>query len=43
MLTPLPESFKPLLLDDEMDTKWLDLIKDFKATGRPKKKKANSG
>ena len=42
LLTPLPESFKPLLLDDEMDKKWLDLIKDVKVTGRPNKKKAIS-
>jgi hypothetical protein len=39
MLTPLPESFKPLVLNDEMDKSWFDLIKDFKVTGgRPKNK-----
>eukprot|EP00585_Thalassiosira_rotula_P025857 CAMPEP_0196230986 /NCGR_PEP_ID=MMETSP0913-20130531/1984_1 /TAXON_ID=49265 /ORGANISM="Thalassiosira rotula, Strain GSO102" /LENGTH=397 /DNA_ID=CAMNT_0041511113 /DNA_START=45 /DNA_END=1238 /DNA_ORIENTATION=- len=28
-LTPLPESFKPLNLTQEMDNKWFDLIKDL--------------
>mmetsp|Transcript_29752 Transcript_29752/g.54638 ORF Transcript_29752/g.54638 Transcript_29752/m.54638 type:complete len:127 (-) Transcript_29752:223-603(-) len=28
-LTPLPESFKPLKLTQEMDDRWLDLIKDL--------------
>eukprot|EP00804_Cyclotella_cryptica_P019508 CCRYP_006663-RA/>CCRYP_006663-RA protein AED:0.15 eAED:0.15 QI:286/1/1/1/0.66/0.5/4/493/463 len=35
-LTPLPESFKALNLTKEMDDAWLDLIKDFKAGGRPR-------
>ena len=41
VLTPLPESFKPLKLTDDMDKKWFDLIRDFKAGGRlsPGKKK----
>ena len=26
----LPESFKPLVLTDEMDQKWFDVIKDLK-------------
>lgn len=29
-LTSLPKDFKPLQLTEEMDKKWLDLIKDFK-------------
>jgi len=36
ILTPLPESFKPLKITDEMDQAWLDLIKDFTTHGRPK-------
>lgn len=35
VLTPLPESFKPLKLTADMDKQWFDLIKDFKAGGRP--------
>ncbi|KAL7478980.1 hypothetical protein ACHAW6_004730 [Cyclotella cf. meneghiniana] len=35
-LTPLPELFKALPLTKEMDDAWLDIIKDFKAGGRPK-------
>lgn len=30
MVTPLPDSFKPLVLNEEMDEMWLDLIKDCK-------------
>ena len=33
---PLPELFKALKLTKDMDDAWLDLIKDFKAGGRPK-------
>ena len=29
VLTPLPESFKPLVLTDEMDKAWFDLVKNF--------------
>ena len=36
-LTPLPESFKPLRLTEDMDKQWFDLIKDFKSGGRPMK------
>lgn len=38
VLTPLPESFKPLVLNADMDTEWFDLIKNFKTSGRPRKK-----
>eukprot|EP00584_Thalassiosira_punctigera_P007847 CAMPEP_0172533554 /NCGR_PEP_ID=MMETSP1067-20121228/6217_1 /TAXON_ID=265564 ORGANISM="Thalassiosira punctigera, Strain Tpunct2005C2" /NCGR_SAMPLE_ID=MMETSP1067 /ASSEMBLY_ACC=CAM_ASM_000444 /LENGTH=395 /DNA_ID=CAMNT_0013318207 /DNA_START=14 /DNA_END=1201 /DNA_ORIENTATION=+ len=38
ILTPLPDSFKPLVLNDDMDKQWFELIKEFKTTGRPKKK-----
>ncbi|KAL7530607.1 hypothetical protein ACHAXR_003590 [Thalassiosira sp. AJA248-18] len=38
ILTPLPESFKPLTLNDDMDKQWFDLIKNFKTSGRPNKK-----
>ena len=37
VLTPLPESFKPLVLTDEMDKAWFDLVKNFKTSGRPSK------
>jgi len=37
-LTPLPESFKPLILTDEMDRAWLDMIKDFPTSGTKIKK-----
>jgi len=37
VLTPLPESFKPLVLNADMDTEWFDLVKNFKTSGRPKK------
>jgi hypothetical protein len=30
MISVLPESFQPLVLTDDMDKAWLDLIKDFK-------------
>lgn len=30
MTSVLPESFKPLVLTDEMDQKWFDVIKDLK-------------
>lgn len=29
-LTPLPEKFKPLVLTNDMDKAWFDLIGDFK-------------
>jgi len=32
--TPLPESFKPLILTDDMDKEWLDLMKHLKTSGR---------
>jgi len=38
ILTPLPESFKPLVLNDDMDKAWFDLIKNFKTNGRPTNK-----
>jgi len=28
-LTPLPDSYKPLVLTEEMDKKWMDLIHDI--------------
>ena len=34
VVTPLPESFKPLILTDDMDKKWLEMIKNFKTSGR---------
>ena len=34
VLTPLPESFKPLKLTAEMDKAWFDLVKNFKTSGR---------
>jgi len=37
VLTPLPESFRPLPLNDDMDKEWFDLIKDFKTSGRKTK------
>jgi len=37
MLTPLPESFKPLTMDAKMDEEWYNIMKDFKTSGRPKK------
>ncbi|KAL3789256.1 hypothetical protein ACHAW5_001666 [Stephanodiscus triporus] len=33
-LTPLPASFKSLILNDDMDKEWLDMIKNFKTSGR---------
>jgi len=36
-LGPLPELFKAIILTKEMDDAWLDLIKDMKTSGRPKK------
>jgi hypothetical protein len=33
-VTPLPASYKPLILNDDMDKKWLDMIKNFKTSGR---------
>ena len=41
VLTPLPESFKPLTLNDDMDKAWFDLIKHFKSGGRPMKSAKN--
>jgi hypothetical protein len=40
-VTPLPASFKPLILTDDMDNKWLDMIKDFKTSGRKMKNLRN--
>jgi hypothetical protein len=40
-VTPLPESFKPLILTDDMDKKWLDMIKNFKTSGRKVKNLRN--
>lgn len=37
-LTPLPESFRPLILTEEMDRAWLDMIKDFPTSGTKIKK-----
>ncbi|KAL3811324.1 hypothetical protein ACHAXA_007389 [Cyclostephanos tholiformis] len=34
VVTPLPASHKPLILNDDMDKKWLDMIKNFKTSGR---------
>jgi hypothetical protein len=36
-LTPLPASFKSLILNDDMDKEWLDMIKNFKTSGRKMK------
>lgn len=36
VLTPLPESFKPLPLNNGMDKEWFELIKNFKTSGRKK-------
>lgn len=37
VLTPLPASFKPLILNDDMDNEWLDMIKNYKTSGRKMK------
>lgn len=41
-LTPLPESFRPLILTDEMDRAWLDMIKDFPTPGTKRKETKNN-
>ena len=28
-LTALPDSYKPLVVTDEMDTQWIDMVKDL--------------
>ena len=43
MLTPLPDSFKPLILTDDMDKEWLDLIKHLNTSGRRIEEAAKSG